>query len=42
MSKAQQAFVSHHHGRKLAIRVKPQFKPKKGSKLKTTTTVLIG
>jgi hypothetical protein len=41
LSKSQQAFLAKHHGRKLKATVKLTFTPKKGAKLKTTTSVLI-
>ena len=40
-NKEQTFLVSHHH-RKLKLRVKLQFTPKKGAKLSTAVTVLIG
>jgi hypothetical protein len=41
LSKGEQAFLAKHHGRKLKARITLTFIPKKGSKLKTTTTVLV-
>ena len=42
LTKGEAAFLGKHKGRKLAAKVKLTFTPKKGAKLKTTTTVLIG
>jgi hypothetical protein len=41
LSSNEQAFLAKHPGRKLKASVKLTFTPKKGAKLKTTTTVLI-
>jgi hypothetical protein len=41
LSSNEQAFLTKHHGRRLKVAVKLLFTPKKGAKLKTTTTVLI-
>ncbi len=41
LSKAQQALVARHHGRRLKVQIKIVFTPKSGSKLATTTTVLL-
>jgi len=42
LTKGEVAVLKKHKGRKLAAKVKLTFSPKKGGKLKTTTTVLIG
>jgi hypothetical protein len=42
LTNAEAAFLARHHGRRLKVKIKLQFTPKKGAKLKTTTTVLIG
>jgi hypothetical protein len=42
LSKKEQAFLAVHRQRKLKLRVKLQFTPKKGAKLSTAVTVLIG
>ena len=42
LSNSEKAFLAKHKGRKLKASVKLTFTPTKGSKLKTTTTVLIG
>jgi hypothetical protein len=42
LNKKQQASLTRHRGRKLKLRVKLQFAPKKGARLSTTATVLIG
>jgi hypothetical protein len=42
VTRAEAAFLKRHKGRKLKAKVKLTFTPKKGAKLKTTTTVLIG
>ena len=42
LTKAEAAFLAKHHGRRLKAKIKLRFTPKKGAKLKTTTTVLIG
>ncbi len=42
LSKAEAAFLSKHKGRKLQAKVHLSFTPKKGAKLKATTTVLVG
>jgi hypothetical protein len=42
LSKKEQAFLAVHRHRKLKLRVKLQFTPKKGAKLSTAVTVLIG
>jgi uncharacterized repeat protein (TIGR01451 family) len=41
LSKAEQAFLKKHHARRLKATIKLTFSPKKGAKLKTSTTVLI-
>jgi hypothetical protein len=41
LSKGEQAFLAKHRGRKLRADVNLQFTPRTGSRLKTTTTVLI-
>ena len=42
LTKGEAAFLGKHKGRKLAAKIKLTFTPKKGAKLKTSTTVLIG
>jgi hypothetical protein len=42
LTKGQAAFLAKHKGRKLRATVDLRFTPKAGSRLKTTTTVLIG
>jgi hypothetical protein len=42
LSNAEAAALKKHRGRKLAARVKLTFAPKKGARLTTTTTVLVG
>jgi DNA-binding beta-propeller fold protein YncE/ribosomal protein L11 len=42
LTNVEQAFLNHHKGRKLEAKIHLTFTPKKGSKLRTTTTVLIG
>ena len=42
LTKGEAAFLARHHGRKLKTTIELRFTPKKGSKLKATTTVLIG
>ena len=42
LTKGEAAFLGKHKGRKLAAKVKLTFTPKKGAKLRTSTTVLIG
>jgi hypothetical protein len=42
LTKAEKSFLSKHRGRKLKAKIHLAFTPKKGAKLKTTTTVLIG
>jgi hypothetical protein len=42
LTKAEAARLKKHRGRKLRASVKLSFTPKKGSKLTTTTTVLVG
>ncbi|HKI16775.1 MAG TPA: hypothetical protein VKA15_02800, partial [Isosphaeraceae bacterium] len=42
LTKGEAAFLGKHKGRKLKAKVKLTFTPKKGGKLKATTTVLIG
>ena len=42
LTKAETARLAKHRGRKLRAKIKLQFTPKKGSKLATSTTVLIG
>ena len=42
LTKGEAAFLGKHKGRKLAAKVKLTFTPKKGGKLRTSTTVLIG
>jgi hypothetical protein len=41
LSSKHQLFLSRHPGRRLKVAINLQFTPKKGAKLKTTTTVLI-
>jgi hypothetical protein len=42
LTKAETAFLGKHKGRKLQAKVNLTFTPKKGSKLRTTTTVRVG
>ena len=42
LTKAEAAFLARHPGRRLKAKIDLRFTPKKGAKLKTTTTVLIG
>ncbi len=42
LTKGEAAFLSKHKGRKLKAKIKLQFTPKKGGKLKTGVTVLVG
>jgi hypothetical protein len=42
LSKAEQAFLKKHHARRLRAKINLTFTPKKGGKLKTSTTVFIG
>jgi hypothetical protein len=42
LNKKEQAFLARHRHRKLKLHVKLQFAPKKGAKLSTAATVLIG
>jgi hypothetical protein len=42
LTKAETSRLAKHRGRKLAAHIKLSFTPKKGTKLATTTTVLIG
>ncbi len=42
LTKGEAAFLGKHKGRKLAAKVKLTFIPKKGGKLKTGVTVLVG
>ena len=42
LTKGEAAFLGKHKGRKLAAKIKLTFTPKKGAKLKTSMTVLIG
>jgi len=42
LTKGEAAFLGKHKGRKLAAKIKLTFTPKKGAKLKASTTVLIG
>ena len=42
LSKAEQAFLNKHHAKRLKAKISLTFTPKKGSKLKTSTTVYIG
>jgi hypothetical protein len=42
LTSAETARLAKHRGRKLRAKIKLQFTPKKGSKLATTTTVLVG
>jgi hypothetical protein len=42
LTKAEVATLKKHNGRKLRAKVTLKFTPKKGSKLATTTTVLVG
>jgi hypothetical protein len=41
LTNGEKAFLAKHKGRKLKATIKLQFTPKKGAKLKTSTTVLI-
>ena len=42
LTKGEAAFLGKHKGRKLKAKVKLTFTPKKGGKLKTSVTVLVG
>ena len=42
LTKGEAAFLAKHHGRKLRARINLRFTPTKGSKLRTSVTVLIG
>jgi hypothetical protein len=42
LTRAEAAFLARHPGRRLKAKINLRFTPKKGAKLKTTTTVLIG
>ncbi len=42
LTNAEAAFLGKHRTRKLKAKINLQFTPKKGGKLKATTTVLIG
>jgi len=42
LTKGEAAFLSKHKGRKLKAKVKLTFAPKKGGKLRTSVTVLVG
>jgi hypothetical protein len=42
LTKAEVAFLAKHKGRQLKATIHLSFTPKKGAKLKTTTTVLVG
>jgi hypothetical protein len=42
LTNGEQAFLAKHHGRKLRAKIKLTFTPKKGAKLKTSATVLVG
>ena len=42
LTKGEAAFLARHRGRRLKAKIDLRFTPKKGAKLKTTTTVLIG
>ena len=42
LTKGEAAFLGKHKGRKLAAKIKLTFIPKKGGKLKTGVTVLVG
>ena len=42
LTKGEVAFLAKHKGRKLAAKIHLTFTPKKGAKLKTSTTVRIG
>ena len=41
LTKAEQAFLKKHHGRKLRAKINLRFIPRKGAKLTTSVTVLI-
>jgi hypothetical protein len=41
LTNAEAAFLNHHKGRKLEAKIHLTFSPKKGAKLKTTTTAQI-
>ncbi|HEX3519831.1 MAG TPA: hypothetical protein VHT29_12440 [Solirubrobacteraceae bacterium] len=42
LNKKEQAFLARHRHRKLKLQIKLQFTPKKGARLSTATTVLVG
>ncbi len=42
LTRGEAAFLAKHHGRKLKTTINLRFTPKKGARLQTTTTVLIG
>ena len=42
LTTVEAAFLAKHHGRKLKTTIELRFYPKSGSRLKTTTTILIG
>jgi len=42
LSKVEQAFLKKHHAKRLKAKISLTFTPKKGGKLKTSTTVYIG
>jgi hypothetical protein len=42
LNKKEQAFLTRHRRRNLKLQIKLQFTPKKGSRLSTATTVLVG
>jgi hypothetical protein len=42
LNKKEQAFLARHHNRKVRLRIKLNFTPRKGSRLATSATVLIG
>jgi hypothetical protein len=42
LNRKEQAFLARHHHRKLKLRIKLQFAPKKGARLSSAVTVLIG
>ena len=42
LTKGEVAFLKKHHASRLKANIKLTFTPKKGSKLKTSTTVYIG
>jgi len=42
LTKGEAAFLGKHKGRKLKAKVKLTFAPKKGGKLRTSVTVLVG